>query len=271
MMTVDVDLLQRRVAAVPRSDTDYTTNFYAHREQLMRWSRAAPLQIETATDGTVIVLRADHGFWRLYHVAPNCTSLTSALRLLPPGHYVTDLVGRSEMLNEVCAAYAGAGFAEHGRLCRMTRTSQIMVDTATSGHVAEQADPDAVPVVAAFLERLLDPLIEQLPDPDELVAAAANGRLLVVYHAATLAGILMFDRKDQLAHLRFWHVAPEAQGAGVGRALMGEFLVRCVQSRRIMLWVIGDNERSIAIYRHYGFEIDGLLDRIMTLHKGQTG
>lgn len=50
---------------------------------------------------------------------------------------------------------------------------------------------------------------------------------------------------------------------------MAGFLSRCAQARRIVLWVIGDNERSIAIYRHYGFAAEGLLDRIMTLHKDQ--
>ena len=44
---------------------------------------------------------------------------------------------------------------------------------------------------------------------------------------------------------------------------MSSFLERCAQARRIVLWVIGDNARSIAIYRHYGFETDGLIDRIM--------
>jgi RimJ/RimL family protein N-acetyltransferase len=48
---------------------------------------------------------------------------------------------------------------------------------------------------------------------------------------------------------------------------MSSFLARCAQAQRLVLWVIGDNQRSIAIYRHYGFELDGLLDRIMILRR----
>ena len=106
-----------------------------------------------------------------------------------------------------------------------------------------------------------------LPDEGELGEAAADGRILLVRRAASIAGLLMYDTKGQLAHLRYWHVDRDALGTGIGRELMGGFLTRCAPARRIVLWVMADNDRSIAIYRHYGFAADGLLDRIMTMHK----
>ena len=267
-MTVRVELLQQCIAAIPRAGAHYTTNLYTEREQLERWSQNGLLQFERAADGTILLLRADRGFYHLYHVAQSYEALISALRMLPSGRYVTDLVGKGESLDDVCAAYASAGFTAHTFLRRMTRTSQLnVVSLPGSGSVVEMARPGTAPAVAEFLERLLDPLSEQLPDKGELAAAAQDGRLLVVNHGDALAGMLMYDSKGRVAHLRFWHVAPAAWGTGVGGALMAGFLARCVHLRRIVLWVIGSNERSIAIYRHYGFATDGLLDQIMTLQK----
>jgi putative acetyltransferase len=68
-------------------------------------------------------------------------------------------------------------------------------------------------------------------------------------------------------HLRRRHamllglsVAHEAQGQGVGRALMQalvDWADRWGQVLRLELNVYADNERAIALYRKFGFEIEG--------------
>ncbi len=55
-------------------------------------------------------------------------------------------------------------------------------------------------------------------------------------------------------------VAPEAQGQGVGSALMHamcDYADRWMGVLRIELTVYTDNERAIALYRKFGFEIEG--------------
>jgi putative acetyltransferase len=55
-------------------------------------------------------------------------------------------------------------------------------------------------------------------------------------------------------------VAPEAQGQGVGRALMQalcDYADRWAQILRIELTVFSDNERAIRLYRSMGFEHEG--------------
>lgn len=261
----DWTALQALTGTVPRGAVGYTTNLYGRREQVERWCAAGRLQAFVAGDA-VLVLRADRDFHHVYHVASDLPSLTQALLRLPPGRYATDLVGRSESLEPVCEAYAAGGFAHHAFLRRMVRV-QTVEPSSSDGVVV--AAPEDAGAVAAFLGRLLDPMAEQLPEPDELAEAAADGRLLLMRTGSALVGMLMYDLEGQLAHLRFWHVNHGARGAGVGRRLMASFLSRCAQARRIVLWVIGDNDRSIAIYRHYGFEVDGLLDRIMIRDQGQ--
>ncbi len=55
-------------------------------------------------------------------------------------------------------------------------------------------------------------------------------------------------------------VAPEAQGRGVGSALMAamcDYADNWVGALRIELTVYTDNERAIRLYRKFGFEIEG--------------
>ena len=58
------------------------------------------------------------------------------------------------------------------------------------------------------------------------------------------------------------YLAPQAQGQGVGRVLLGELLARCeAAGARQMLAVIGDSENlsSIGVHRALGFESTGVL------------
>lgn len=260
----DWNSLQRLTENLPRSAPGYSTNLYADHRQIEQWCATGQLRA-LATKDAVLVLRADLDFWRVYHIARDMTALTDALAALPAGRYVTDLIGRSGDLAQSCNAYADGGFVQYAFLRRMNRTrppseANPVDDVAVA--TAEDAED-----VSRLLHRLLDRFSEQLPSLDELRMAADHGHLLLVRQETALVGMLMYDLHGQSAHLRFWHVDPVVHGMGVGRRLMRSFLTRCAQTRRITLWVMGDNDRSIAIYRHYGFEADGLVDRIMMASK----
>ena len=257
------DQLKRHVATVSRNAPGYTSNMYSAPAQVELWCAAARLRV-LVCDRAVLLLRADRDLHHVYHVAEDVAALREALGSLPFGRYVVDLVGQEEALEQVCAAYRAAGFAAHTWLRRMSR---VQTPGMPVGDGAEPGRLDDAGAVMCFLERLLDPRAEQLPDRFEIDDAIAAGHLLVVRGGAAIEGVLMFDLTGQLAHLRFWHVEPAAHGRGIGRALMTGFLARVATARRIVLWVIGSNDRSIAIYRHYGFAADGLLDRIMVLDK----
>jgi ribosomal protein S18 acetylase RimI-like enzyme len=266
--------LQRVVSSVPRGAADFSTNLFVTQDQFQRWSAHAPLRTLSA-DGAALVLRAERDFHRVYHLAESAARLTAALATLPAGTYVSDLIGKGDQLERMSDAYAAAGFAEETFLRRMSRDQATAANDPASiapadVDPAERATPADAPAVVALLERLLDPRVDQIPDAAELAEAAAEGRLLVVRNGEALEGMLLYDLKGRLAHLRFWHVDPMAHGAGIGRRLMAVFLADCAQAARIVLWVIGTNDRSIAIYRHYGFVEDALLDRIVILHKDQN-
>jgi ribosomal protein S18 acetylase RimI-like enzyme len=251
------------IAAVRRAAPAYTSNLYAPREKLERWAAAGRLRAVDA-DGATLLLRRDRDFDHLYHVAEDQAALSAVLAALPAGTYVSDLIGKDEALDQLCGTYVAAGFAHYSFLRRMSRVQAAREPTAGEAEVATPQDAEGV---AALLDRLLDPYAEQVPDLEELRSEAEAGRLLLVRRGDAISGVLVYELKGRTAHLRFWHVDDTARGEGIGRRLMASFIARCAQAQRIVLWVIGDKHRSIAIYGHYGFAADGLLDRIMIQYK----
>jgi ribosomal protein S18 acetylase RimI-like enzyme len=265
----DWDDYRKCVAEIPRLTPAYTTNLYAAQENLERWCKSGRLNVIEA-DGVTLFLLADHDFHHVYHVAEAPDKLTLALATLPVGTYVTDLVGERDVIDLLCATYAKAGFARYTFLCRMSMNQLLPVAQLGSESAVTAPDVasiDDVPEIAALLKRLLDRFSEKLPEIAELEQSAKLGQLLFVRRGQAIAGVLMYEVKGQLAHLRLWHVDATARGAGIGRTLMAEFFARTAEVRRRVLWVIGDNTRSIEIYRHYGFIEDGLIDQIMILRK----
>ena len=68
-------------------------------------------------------------------------------------------------------------------------------------------------------------------------------------------------RRRHAMHLGI-SVAPEAQGQGVGKALMQalcDYADRWAQVLRIELTVFTDNARAISLYTRFGFEREGIL------------
>jgi len=262
----DWDAWRSLVGAVPRDTKTYTTNLYATREQIENWCTDGRLHA-LSTGKAVLLLRADRSFHHIHHVARDLTALANALGALQAGTYTADIVGQGERLNEVCAAYAASGFAVHTYLQRMTHVGKLEVKR---DHDATVAAPEDAAEVVALLERLLDRFAEQVPEVVALKQEARDGRLLIVRRDGLIVGMLLYGIKGRMAHLRLWHVDDTARGQGIGHRLMRSFLARCAQAQvqRVVLWVIGDNVQSIAIYRHYGFMPDGLLDRIMIRREG---
>lgn len=265
--------LQRLVALVDRRAPCFSTNIFVTADQFVKWQ--TPVQA-IAAEGAVLIFYPETGFMRLLHAAKDNAALTAALRLLPKSVYVTDIIAKEPALSGMARAYKANGFDQHATLVRMSRmqvpaaaghphessgqtVSQIAVNAATAEDAAS---------VALMLNRQLDPWVERVPARDDLNLAASAGRLLVSKRDDRVTGMLMFEEKGALAHLQYWHVDQDCLGQGIGGAIMQAFLERCAQARRIVLWVIGDNVRSLAIYRRYGFAEDGLLDAILVLNEG---
>lgn len=91
------------------------------------------------------------------------------------------------------------------------------------------------------------------------VAAARNAhqRLAAAFIGARLAGYVIATRHDENdLELDWLMVEPSYHGAGVGAALMQAGVEWLGERKPLWLNVISYNERAIAFYRRFGFEID---------------
>jgi len=110
----------------------------------------------------------------------------------------------------------------------------------------------------AELELLLFPT-DSPWDAEMFWSELAAGHHYVVHRNASGAvdGYAGSSRGAEEAEVRTIGVHPDAQGAGVGRALL-EDLLRAAGGRRVLLEVRTDNEPALALYQSCGFIEIGL-------------
>ena len=133
---------------------------------------------------------------------------------------------------------------------------------------------------AAFARHMSDPAVFggllQMPYPSEEAwtkrlteqVGATNGDLMLIAERDGEllggAGLNMPSGHARRRHVMSLgiHVSPAAQGQGVGSALMAalcDYADRWAGMLRIELLVYTDNARAIALYRKFGFEVEGTL------------
>jgi len=237
-----------------------STNFFAAPEQLQGWASLSWVE----TPDCLLIFRRSSDFHRVYHVAESIEALSGALASnpFPKGPLVSDLVGRQQEIESAARAYEACGFRRYTTLIRMVR---IVDDSLPCGDHADVtfAEPADIPSIRAFLIKLLDRFADQIPEEDELESAVARQNILIVRQADELGGLLIFDQTGLTITLRYWYVNPLFRGRGIGARLMKTFFRINRSSRRIVLWVVGDNTGSIEKYQHYGFQRESLMDQIM--------
>jgi ribosomal protein S18 acetylase RimI-like enzyme len=264
----DTAEIRAAFADARRPGAAYTTSLFADDAACAAWIRAGAVRLLRG-DGFALLLRRDRGLERVYHAAADADALAVGLaRLGDPAEGVTalvaDLVGRPAAAAALRDAYARAGFAPHRRLLRLQRLAGPPPESRTGrGPEVRPARPDEARRVHAFLERHLDPLGDQIPEPSDVEEAVARGNVLIEAAGGALGGALLFAVQGRAATLRYWYVDAARHDRGIGGALIREFIGRCRDCARIVLWVIDDNADAIVKYEHYGFRHEGLEDHIV--------
>jgi ribosomal protein S18 acetylase RimI-like enzyme len=251
---------------VRRADAGSVTNWFATHERIDYWiarNSLALLQGERA----LLILRRDSGFQRVYHFAADLEALSAVLRyssgeLAASGVLTTDLIGRSLDVDPIALVYRESGFADHNCLVRMIRMA-APEEVAESEPDVEFAKATDVAAVADFLGRLLDPYTDQIPDENEIREASARRNIILVRRGGSVSGLILFETMGLTSHLRYWYVDGSARNQGIGARLIRQFFRLSIGSKRVILWVVGDNSDAISKYRHYGFRLETLVDRIM--------
>jgi GNAT superfamily N-acetyltransferase len=256
-------------AALKRLKTgapEFTTTCFATPMQIGEWAERGILS-SISTPGAFLLLRRSCHVIHLSHVAADSQSLRDALLLLGELEVeepiVADLVGRPADVEQIVSSYALRGFRSYRELTRMTRIGSVRDERTLPDMAVHKAVHSEASGVLAFLERLLDPLAEQIPELEDMESAADRGQILVAANGNAVEGVLIFQTIGFSTTLRYWFVEPRARSRGTGAALMRTFLLQVAGSRRIVLWVFSDNADGIAKYEHYGFRRENLVDRIM--------
>jgi ribosomal protein S18 acetylase RimI-like enzyme len=259
------DLLEA-LERVRRTGAGPVTNWFATAERIDYWIGRNSLSLLQGARA-LLILRRDRGFHRVYHSAADLEALSAVLRsssgeLAANGILTADLIGRPLDVEPVAGIYRESGFADHNWLVRMIRTA-APEEVAESEPDVTFAGPADVEAVAAFLDRLLDPYTDQIPDQDEIREAASRRNIILVRRGESVGGLLLFETMGLTSHLRYWYVDGGARNQGIGARLIRQFFRLSSGSKRVILWVVGDNSDAIAKYRHYGFRPETLVDRIM--------
>jgi ribosomal protein S18 acetylase RimI-like enzyme len=216
-------------------------------------------------DDALIVLRTDRDIKRLYHAAPDCVRLLKALTTLDEevdGVQVSELLGRGDNAQPCVDTYRACRFRDHTTLLRMTKIMQSPDHPAVSASACH-AHAEHAFIISDFLGRVLDPLRDHVPTRVEICEAIAARRVLIKSASQEIRGILFYEEEGAGSVLRYWYVDPAHSDEGIGGQLMREYIRLCQGKKRISLWVVADNHDAIKKYRHYGFEFDGLSDRIL--------
>jgi GNAT superfamily N-acetyltransferase len=246
--------------------TAFTTTCFATPMQIGEWAERGALS-SISTPGAFLLLRRSRHVIHLSHVAADHQSLSEALLLLDQltmvEPIVADLVGQPADVEQIANSYALRGFSSYKELVRMTRIGSVDDDRTLPEMAVHRAVHIEAAGVLAFLERLLDPLAEQIPELEDMEFAADRGQILVAANGNAIEGVLIFQTIGFSTTLRYWFVEPRERNRGTGAVLMRSFLKQVAGSRRIVLWVFSDNADGIAKYEHYGFRRDHLVDRIM--------
>lgn len=253
------------IAEIRNKQEGFVTNFYLDEGKHHSWIRNGVMYYEY-DDDCLLVFKKNDAFLNLFFVSTSIERLVSKLAKLMDNNsetsFVLDLVGRDSQINPISQQLGQCGFNKVGEFVRMIRINEV--ETLNPVDNISFADVNDVKVVDSLLHEHFNPLIEQLPIPDELVSYSNNQQIIKYVENNEILGFIIFDKNPTTIHLRYWLVRPKYRNSKVGSKLLRHFLYLGRDTKRQILWVMQDNDNAIQKYRHYGFEKENMFDFIMT-------
>jgi len=128
----------------------------------------------------------------------------------------------------------------------------------------ERATPDDVTTIGSLVRKAYAPYVSRIgrepaPMAADYATAVANSRVLLARSGADLLGVLVTEPHDGYLLIENIAVDPSAQGAGVGRALLGraEREARSLGIPELRLYTNAKMTENLAYYPRRGFrEVD---------------
>lgn len=254
--------------AAARDKGRMVSNFFPDERRVTRWCENGTFA-HVECDDTTFFLRRQETFSNLYFLSTGTEALAKDVVALMGanklGRLVVDVLGRDDMREPLETAFKDNGFNVLTTLQRMSRRTPTEKHVCESGvDVAETADAKAIHdlLTANFIAEE-----EQLPSLEEVHDWISTQTLLVAREGKSqdICGFVIFDLSPASLYLRYWFVAPNVRGRGIGGKLMRSMFAASANTKRQYFWVKADNENAIKRYQHYGFAFEPLKDVVLAL------
>lgn len=259
--------LQTIVSNIRSNSTAFITNYYPNEKKDKELIFIGALFVESIGN-TCFVIRQMDGFYKFSYVSTDQESLINSLSLFIKDRieiYVTDIIGTDIQTKELSIAFKVLGFKQRRALQRMIK---VGIDEASRIDTANviSAKRNDIPAIQTILLQNFDFLSEQIPSVKELEKFVDDNQIFLYKDKDTIAGLIIFELTDSVFYLRYWYTSNEQRGKGVGSSLYKKVMYISGDIKRQMLWVVSDNENAIKRYEHYGFKLDKLADRVLTIN-----
>ena len=214
----------------------------------------------------VFILHKDHDFFHLYYICSNEKILSDSLKILTndyPDHtFLVDIVGIKPKVQKTSIIFTQQYFNKYTLLYRMSRIKNLDEPQNVDSRIAYAASEHAVQIHDLF-ERYFDKYSEQIPLLEEIAKFIDTTNVLIIMEQEKITGFVIFEITGMTSYLRYWFVVPEYRDKKVGSILLRRFFHESRNTKRQLFWVLASNENAIVKYKHYGFEVETMIDQVM--------
>ena len=261
----NIQSIYKRISDLKENSRDCLTNFYPNEEKLDYWIKKSILFTKNTKD-TVFYFRKDRDFFHLYFYSRNKLDLEQELKIINSeltDIFIVDYIGNESNINIMVDVLEQCGFHKYimyKRMKKFINANEILPDVNQD---ISYADLEDAPIIFSMFENNFDRFAEQLPTIDELEIAIRNREIIVLKDAINIAGILIRKMTPKSSLWMFFLVNKEYRNKKIGSKLLSFYFNEC-KDKRITMMVLANNYNAINIYKHYGFDFDGIVDQIMT-------
>ena len=256
------------IQAVRELKKGFLTNYY-HDPVRTELLLEKGLLFSQRINDTLFILRQEDSFFHLHYCSVSANELGESLKAFMDDHpailFTIDLIGNQKNVDQLGQTLTLSGFYPYVSLVRMSRLLPENPETPIIGHphLIEATSSHALRI-GALLKKYFDPLAENFPLHEEILARIDAGQIIVYEENGLIEGFLIYEINGLTSYLRYWFVHPDHREKKIGSILIQEFFRRCSATKRQIFWVIRSNENAIKRYIHYGFSGEDLIDQIYT-------
>jgi len=256
------------VQKVKEKGGSFFTNFFIDAEKIDYWLYNKRLYYQL-TDFGVLFFRKNESFYYLYYCAVSLENLKRLITHdLPEDKLVVDIIGKIENIANIVELFTVSGFKIYTQLHRFIRLNK---DDSSyyepSDEVTEATLADAEEIARLFRDNF-DKLSEQVLNLDEVKKWITERKVFIIKDLAGIKGFLIRTTTGQTTILNNFLVQKHYRGQKIGSKLLKHYIFKSTGVKRMLLWVVFDNDNAIEVYNKHGYIKDDLVDCILIKEHG---